>query len=364
MDESKLKEYLSDFDTVVDATHPYAVLVTENLRSVCNTLNIRYLRLIRPQTADNGFVRVPSATAAAAYLNTVSGNALLTTGSKELSAFTVVDRFETRLFARVLPGSDVVKNCEQLGFRGANLICMQGPFSVEMNLATLNAANARYLVTKDSGAAGGLPEKLEAAEMLGVKVIMISRPTDAAGLPERGLSIAEIVNQLIGVDLTPGFPLFVQLAGKKCVVVGGGAVGLRRTGILIDFGATVTLISPKLRNPIDELTATNRLTYIAGQFDPVCLDGAFLAVAATDSRDVNHLVALECLRRGIFVSVADCPGECTFFFPAVCKTDNISAGLVSRNGDHALAVTAAKNVRQVLRRVEQTKTKREDLPND
>lgn len=95
-------------------------------------------------------------------MNTVTGNVLLTTGSKELAAYGVVTD-QSRLYARVLSTEESVAQSRALGFEGRRLIAMQGPFSEELNLAMLRQIRARWLVTKASGAGGGFRRKLAAA---------------------------------------------------------------------------------------------------------------------------------------------------------------------------------------------------------
>lgn len=189
--EAFLKEY--PFDTVVDATHPYAAAVSENIRRACQAGQVPCLRLLRRDQSCQGVVEVPDTAAAACFLNTVSGNVLLTTGSKELDAYGAVTD-QSRLYARVLSTQESVARCRALGFEGKRLIAMQGPFSEELNLAMLRQIGARWLVTKASGSAGGFPEKLAAARRAGVGVVVIRRP-----LAESGLSLDEMVQALTGM---------------------------------------------------------------------------------------------------------------------------------------------------------------------
>ena len=124
-----------DADTLlVDATHPYAAAVTDNLRAACAQTGAQYERLLRPATAVGGCETVPDTAAAVAWLNAHPGKALLTTGSKELEAYTAVENWRERLYPRVLATASVLQKCEALGFPGAHIIAMQGPFSLEMNL--------------------------------------------------------------------------------------------------------------------------------------------------------------------------------------------------------------------------------------
>lgn len=136
------------------------------------------------------------------------------------------------------------------------------------------------------------------------------------------------------------FPLFIDLSGRAAVVVGGGAVGLRRAGALARFGARVTVISPAVRD-VPEGVAYVRRGYQEGD-----LKGAFLAVGATDCRTVNHAVFLEAKRRGVAVNVCDCPEECDFFFPALCETGGLVAGVAGDGGDHQKTARAAAIIRR------------------
>ena len=148
-------------DLVVDATHPYAELVTENIRSACIHTHTELIRLVRDEgTWDGGDITyVSSAKEAAEFLSRTEGNVLLTTGSKDLAEFTAVPGYEERIYARVLFLPDVAKSCAGLGFRGSRLICMQGPFSKELNTAMLRQYDCKWMVTKASGMEGGFPEK-------------------------------------------------------------------------------------------------------------------------------------------------------------------------------------------------------------
>lgn len=141
----------------------------------------------------------------------------------------------------------------------------------------------------------------------------------------------------------PHFPLFVDLNGKRCVIVGGGGIAVRRAGVLARFGAEVTVISPDWSGDAGEIRWLRR------SYAPGDLDGAYLAVAATDNRDVNRQIGCDAKALGIPIAVADCREECTFFFPAVCEGGGAVAGVVSREGsDHRRAAEAAKAVRAAL----------------
>lgn len=171
------------FDLVVDATHPYARVATENIAAACGVTGTEYLRLLRfgsPVPGDAVFVS--DIAEAVSYLNTTEGNILLTTGSKELSGYTSIQNFKDRVYARVLPMEDSLGLCRECGLKCSHILAMQGPFSVEMNTAMLKSVDAKYLVTKDSGTAGGFDEKIAAARAAGVGLVVIGRPPQGDGL--------------------------------------------------------------------------------------------------------------------------------------------------------------------------------------
>lgn len=179
---------------VVDATHPYAKDATANIRSACEAAGTKRLRCARETVGLSGEsspcgqaeIRwVDTVQEAAAYLERHQGNVLVTTGSKELSAFAGLTGFTDRVYARILPSVQALSACEVLGLKGRHLIGMQGPFSTEMNEAMIRELRAEFLVTKEAGKAGGFEEKLLAAEHCGITSIVIGRPAEEKGLDSR-----------------------------------------------------------------------------------------------------------------------------------------------------------------------------------
>lgn len=179
-------------EIVVDATHPYAAEVTENIRTACSHKGQAYWRVLREQgEKEERAVYVESTAAAVEYLKNTTGNILLTTGSKELSAFTALPDYQNRIFARVLSLPTVLTACAEIGLVGKHLIGMQGPFSEELNAAMLRQYDCRYLVTKDTGKAGGFLEKINAALSCGAVPVIIGRP-----LKEEGMTVRECLRKL------------------------------------------------------------------------------------------------------------------------------------------------------------------------
>lgn len=175
----------NDFDMVLDATHPFAVVVTQNVKSACERAQTPYIRVLREENSYKKGVWVENVKEAAEYLKDKLGNILLTTGSNELKEYTAIPDYEERCYPRILTSVPVMEKALELGFLGKNLICMQGPFTKELNEATLKQINATYMVTKESGTAGGYDEKIEAAIQCGVTPIIIGRPKEAEGFNTR-----------------------------------------------------------------------------------------------------------------------------------------------------------------------------------
>lgn len=205
-------------DLVIDATHPYAVEVTENIRQAVHERSkqgqaVKYLRYVRETNTDEpASVRSDtpfddnsyedkrmihyygSAEECEQALHSVAGNILLTTGSKELSVFCQSKELTRRLIVRVLPGQESIGLCEEQGLLGKQIIAMQGPFSEEMNMAIIRQYQVSCMVTKQSGRNGGFQEKLSAAAITGIPVYVIGAPVQ-----EAGSTLEEILSE-IGVQ--------------------------------------------------------------------------------------------------------------------------------------------------------------------
>ena len=163
---------------VIDATHPYAVQVSSNLMVVCQALSLNYCRYERSSviTAASPYIsRFPDYDQAICYLQTTSGNILLSTGSNSLGLFTEKIDLD-RLYVRVLPIPKIIQKTIDTGIKSNHILAMQGPFSEEMNSATLLHWNIDYLVSKDSGLEGGIEEKVRSVEKMKNKLIIIDKP--------------------------------------------------------------------------------------------------------------------------------------------------------------------------------------------
>ena len=257
-------------ELVIDATHPYAAEVTKTLKAVSEQAGVAYLRVLRREDHEDltGCVLVNDTQGAVDYLNTTEGNVLLTVGSKELARYTAVNDWQNRLFARVLPLPASVEVAFRLGFTGSRLICMQGPFTEAVNEAMLRMLDCRYLVTKDTGAAGGFGEKIRAARACGVTPVIVRRP-----LLETGIGVDECL----------------RLLAKRC---GWAADTKKRITILgVGMGDAGTLIraAEKACREADLIVGAKRVT------DALCSFGKPVknAVAAREIEEILRTSAAE-----------------------------------------------------------------------
>lgn len=185
----------------MDATHPYAAVVSENVAAACKKAGVEYLRLIRESSTSEteDAVLVDSVDEAVNFLKETEGNILATTGSpKELFKYTVIPNYESRVFARVLSTAEVASACEKLGFVGRNLICMQGPFSEALNEAMLKQFDCRYLVTKETGKAGGYDGKGRGGKACRSKTGAGGRPPEQKGFSYD--RVVEMLNVRFGLE--------------------------------------------------------------------------------------------------------------------------------------------------------------------
>lgn len=167
---------------VVDATHPYADIVTKNIQKACQSVGVTCLRLHRDSVeADKGHI-FSTLEEAIAWINTQPGIVFSSLGAKTAKDLCAISDYQERVYLRVLPFPAGISSCAELGYPMAHIIGMQGPFSRRINEAMFLETKASILLTKEAGAGGGFPEKLEAARACGMQIAIVARPDDVAGL--------------------------------------------------------------------------------------------------------------------------------------------------------------------------------------
>ncbi|WP_218673702.1 precorrin-6A reductase, partial [Candidatus Entotheonella palauensis] len=161
---------------VLDATHPFAVRITRMAAGVCQQLGTPYVRYERPDwEPPEGTVYVDSYAEAARALPSLGSRMMLTIGAKQLKYFASLHE-QLTLFARILPSPVSVQQALDAGFKQAQILALRPPFSRAFNRSLLEEYRADVLVTKASGADGGVVEKVMAAQELGLTTLMIRRP--------------------------------------------------------------------------------------------------------------------------------------------------------------------------------------------
>jgi len=133
------------------------------------------------------------------------------------------------------------------------------------------------------------------------------------------------------------YPVLLDLAGRRCVMVGGGIIAGRRVDGLLTAGARVTVISPRLTRTLAALAAEGRIDHEAREYRDGDLDGADLAFVATDAGEVNAAVAREARARGVWINAADDPARCTFILPALVRRGDLTVAVATGGSSPALA---------------------------
>ncbi len=238
LDRNEMEGLMDENTLVIDATHPYALLASENIKNAAESKDAEYIRVLRKSEESSiSYKSCHTMSDCAKALEESEGNILLTTGSKELSEYCseVFDDVRERTYIRVLPTAESLRLCEEAGIPSKNIIAMQGPFSEGLNREIFLQYNIKNLVTKESGRAGGFFEKLYAAEELGIDTYVIGRPVkeDGVGISEALALItgkkpeeAPLSISLIGIG--PGDEGFLLPAAKEAVSKAEAVFGAKR----------------------------------------------------------------------------------------------------------------------------------------
>jgi precorrin-2 dehydrogenase / sirohydrochlorin ferrochelatase len=137
--------------------------------------------------------------------------------------------------------------------------------------------------------------------------------------------------------VTSLFPMFVKLAGRRCLVVGAGKVGEPKIGALIDTGARIRVVAIEASPAVREWAREGKIELDRRPFSPDDLDGIFLAVVATASKRLNESIYREAQRRGVLCNVVDVPEYCDFFYPAVVRRGDLQIAISTAGQSPLLA---------------------------
>jgi siroheme synthase-like protein len=133
------------------------------------------------------------------------------------------------------------------------------------------------------------------------------------------------------------YPIFLNLAGKKCIVIGGGTVALRKIEALLDFGGMTTVISPKICPEVRRLHDSGRIRFIPREYTVGDLIGASIAISATGNSQANRDVIAEAKKNNVLLNIVDSPGESDFILPAYIRKNDITIAISTGGRSPALA---------------------------
>jgi len=169
---------------VVDATHPYASHISQTIEDVCSELGTDHISVRRDGSPTDEYMVFDDLDQIIDHLNGPERDEVVfsTLGAKASPSLARIDRYRERVFTRILPSETSLHQALAAGIPPGHIICMQGPFSREMNEALFRETNASVLLTKESGKAGGFSEKVQAANDQDMKVMILRRPDGGHGV--------------------------------------------------------------------------------------------------------------------------------------------------------------------------------------
>jgi uroporphyrin-III C-methyltransferase/precorrin-2 dehydrogenase/sirohydrochlorin ferrochelatase len=144
------------------------------------------------------------------------------------------------------------------------------------------------------------------------------------------------------------YPVLLDLRGRRAVVVGGGAVAEAKVGPLVDAGATVTVVAPALTPGLALRAREGGLAHLPRLYAAGDLEGAYLAIAATDDPEVNHAVHAEAESRGVLINVVDDPPYCGFILPSILRRGDLVVAVSTSGNAPALAVRIRERIEREL----------------
>ena len=133
------------------------------------------------------------------------------------------------------------------------------------------------------------------------------------------------------------YPVFWDIADKKCVVVGGGEVAARKVQRLLNCGAIVSVVSPELNSDLAALKKDNRISHIPAKYGSKDIEGAALVIGATDNEEINAAVSQDAIAKGIPVNVVDDPQKCDFILPSIVERGDLIIAIGTGGNSPALA---------------------------
>ena len=133
------------------------------------------------------------------------------------------------------------------------------------------------------------------------------------------------------------YPVFLDLKGKKCILIGGGSVALRKVNMLLDHDAQVEVVSPEFCDELESLVKSGVIKAERRNYRSGDLEGKFIVIAATDNRETNEQIAAEANQKGILINVVDTPDLCNFIIPSYVRRGDVTLAISTNGKSPALA---------------------------
>ncbi|HEX2702319.1 MAG TPA: bifunctional precorrin-2 dehydrogenase/sirohydrochlorin ferrochelatase, partial [Solirubrobacteraceae bacterium] len=146
----------------------------------------------------------------------------------------------------------------------------------------------------------------------------------------------------------PFYIACLRVSGRRCLVVGGGVVALEKVEGLLTCDARVTLVAPQAHPALQALASEDSIEWLAREYEPADLEGAFLVVAATGEREVNIAVYDDAERRAMLVNVVDVPPLCNFILPAIVRTGPLAVAISTAGASPALAKRMKREISELF----------------
>lgn len=340
MDAEEMVRFFKEnlFDRILDATHPYAQIVTENIRQAAERTNIPVMRILRESERQAvEAVYVSSVEEARDYLADKDGNIFLTTGSKELASYVGLDM--SRVWARVLPTISSLETCALAGIISAHIIAAQGPFSEEINTAQMNMIGAKWMVTKASGRNGGFDEKIRAAKAVGALPVIIGQPPQVTGYSldealsalDKTLSLSKPKVTVIGIG--PGSENCLTAEAKAALADCDAVIGAKSVVESLHTEKPVypEFLPGKVRTVLDA-HPTLRHAAVVMRGDVGFYSGTKKLLAALDGYDMNVIPGISSI----------------VYFAAKLGVSWDDAALISLHGRNANLIHTVKNNRKIF----------------
>ncbi len=137
--------------------------------------------------------------------------------------------------------------------------------------------------------------------------------------------------------MTSYYPVYLNLRGRRCVIVGGGTVSESKISRLLDSGADICVVSPDATPGIRQFVADGTVRWEQRKYRPGDLEGAFIAIAATNVREVNRSIFEEAEERGVMLNAVDDPPNCSFIAPSIVRRGPVTLAISTGGVSPALA---------------------------